>query len=88
MVEHGFRTVYGATPAGFVSNVADHAAAARALGATGVLVATAVDLELDRLRVHARSGGPVVLDIRIDATEALTPGTRAASIRHFCAEAT
>jgi acetolactate synthase I/II/III large subunit len=88
MVEHGFRTVYGATPAGFVSNVADHAAAANALGATGVLVTTSADLDPERLRAHAQARRPVVLDIRIDANEALTPGTRAASIRHFCAEAT
>lgn len=87
MVEHGFRTVYGATPPGFASTVTDYAAAARAMGAEGVTVASPDDLFAIHLRRHAEPGVPLVLDVRIDPAEALTPGTRAASIRHFCAEA-
>ena len=87
MVEHGFRTVYGATPGGFVHTLADFDALATAVGALGVRVTTAADLEPERLRSLAGAGLPVVLDVRIDATEALSPGTRAASISHFCASA-
>lgn len=87
MVEHGFRTVYGAAPAGFVSRVADLAGVANAIGAIGLIVESPADLVAHRLGAFARARLPIVLDIRIDASEALTPGTRAASIRHFCAEA-
>lgn len=86
MVEHGFRTVYGKAPDGFVSVVADYAAIATAMGAVGVPVETPADLSASRLTGATATRGPVVLDIRIDANEALTPGTRAASIRHFCVE--
>lgn len=87
MVEHGFNTVYGATPAGFASATADYATAANAIGAIGITVTSPDDLCPERLRTIARSRLPVVLDVRIDQEESLTPGTRAASIRHFCAEA-
>jgi acetolactate synthase-1/2/3 large subunit len=87
MVEHGFRTVYGATPGGFVHALADFDAVGAAVGAVGVRVTTAADLDPDLLRAWTRAGLPVVLDVRIDATEALSPGTRAASISHFCADA-
>ncbi|MFO0570962.1 MAG: thiamine pyrophosphate-binding protein [Polyangiaceae bacterium] len=86
MVEHGFRTVYGAVPNGFVSAVADYAAAAKAVGAIGIRLSRPADLDPTTLRDAATLRRPVVLDIRIDARESLTPGTRAASIRHFCAE--
>jgi acetolactate synthase-1/2/3 large subunit len=86
MVEHGFRTVYGAVPEGFVSAVADFSAVARAFGAIGVRVDRPSHLDPDTLRALTILGRPVVLDVRIDASESLTPGTRAASIRHFCVE--
>ncbi|MBK7578658.1 MAG: thiamine pyrophosphate-binding protein [Myxococcales bacterium] len=86
MVEHGFRTVYGAVPDGFVNAVADYAATAQAIGAVGAKVATPEDLDPPALRALVKARLPVVLDVRIDASESLTPGTRAASIRHFCAE--
>ncbi|GMU39027.1 MAG: hypothetical protein AMXMBFR58_37870 [Phycisphaerae bacterium] len=86
MVEHGFRTVYGAVPEGFVSAVADFAAAAKAVGAIGMRLSRPGDLDAGKLRAVATLSRPVVLDVRIDASESLTPGTRAASIRHFCAE--
>lgn len=86
MVEHGFRTVYGAVPDGFVSAVADFAAAAKSVGAIGMRLSRPDDLDAGSLRAAARLRRPVVLDVRIDASESLTPGTRAASIRHFCSE--
>ncbi len=86
MVEHGFRTVYGAVPEGFVSTVADFGAAAKAVGAIGMRLSRPGDLDPGSLRAAATLRRPVVLDVRIDASESLTPGTRAASIRHFCAE--
>lgn len=87
MVEHGFRTVYGTTPAGFVSTLADYAAAARAMGARSARLETPADLSPARLRELASSPTlPLVLDIRFDSSRSLTPGTRASSIRHFCAD--
>lgn len=50
MVEHGFRTVYGAVPDGFVNAVADYAATAQAIGAVGAKVATPEDLDPPALR--------------------------------------
>jgi acetolactate synthase I/II/III large subunit len=86
MVEHGFRAVYGAVPNGFVSCVADYAAAATAIGAIGVRLTNSSDLDPAKLRALAAPNRPVVLDVRIDPDQALTPRTRAASISHFCAE--
>jgi acetolactate synthase-1/2/3 large subunit len=86
MVEHGFRTVYGAVPNGFVSTVVDFSAAAHAIGGIGIRIDRPADLRIESLRALPNIQRPVVLDIRIDASEALTPGSRAASIRHFCVE--
>lgn len=86
MVEHGFRCVYGGLPDGFVDAVADYAAVACAFGAVGIRVERPEDLARSTLRDLATHDGPVVLDVRIDADHSLTQATRAASIRHFCAE--
>jgi acetolactate synthase-1/2/3 large subunit len=86
MVEHGFRTVYGAAPAGFASTLVDFSATAHAVGGIGICIQRPEDLDPDALAAVARVRRPVVLDIRIDPSEALTPGTRAASIRHFCVD--
>jgi len=87
MVEHGFRTVWNSVPLGLASTMADYAALANAMGATGIRVVEPEDLAIDRLRSLGNQSSPVVLDIRIDPSESLTTGTRSASIRHFCAEA-
>lgn len=86
MVEHGFRTVYGSVPSGFVSTLVDFSAAAHAVGGIGIRIDRPADLRVDSLRGLTSIQRPVVLDIRIDASESLTPGSRAASIRHFCVE--
>jgi acetolactate synthase-1/2/3 large subunit len=81
MVHHGMRAQFGRLPAALPSRVADFAHVAQALGATGVRVERARDLEPDRLRSVARRGGPVVLDIRIDADVSLGAAARASALR-------
>ena len=66
MVEHGFRAVYGKTPAGLPSAMADFAEIARGFGAIGVRADRASDLAPERLRELASLGRPVVIDARID----------------------
>ncbi len=83
MVDHGFRAVYGGVPTRLPSRVADLADAARALGAHAVVVEGPNDLAPERLRAAAEHPGPVVFDVRIDPTEALTQDTRSASLKHF-----
>jgi acetolactate synthase-1/2/3 large subunit len=83
MIEQGFQAVYGRLPPSLPSHVADLAAVARGFGAEGILVAHPDGLGADRLRELAAGGRPVVLDIRIDASESFTAESRAATIRHF-----
>ena len=83
MVHHGFRAAYGAIPTCLPERVADLAAVAQGLGALGVCVTQPSDLDPERLAILASSGKPLVLDIRIDADEALAQDTRTASLRHF-----
>ena len=86
MVEHGFQAVYRRSPAGLAKTRGDFAAAARALGAHGVLIEEPQQLEAALLQEHVGSRSvPSVLDVRIDPRESLTRDTRSASIRHFCA---
>jgi acetolactate synthase-1/2/3 large subunit len=81
MVEHGFRAVYGKTPMGLPSAMADFAQIARGFGAIGVRADRASDLAPERLRELASLGRPVVIDARIDPSDALSVGTRSASVR-------
>jgi acetolactate synthase-1/2/3 large subunit len=81
MVQHGFRAVYGREPDALPSEVADLAQVARGFGALGVRVERPGDLEPERLRGLASQGRPLVLDVRIDPTEALSVATRSAAIR-------
>jgi acetolactate synthase-1/2/3 large subunit len=83
MVNHGFQCVYGRTPDFLPDRVADLSMIAKACGAIGVVVSRPSDLSSQTLREYASAGRPVVLDIRIDANEALTQDTRSASLKHF-----
>ncbi len=83
MIHHGFRTVYGRLPPALPSRVADLAAVAAGFGAEGMVVRHPADLEPERLRRFATTTRPVVLDIRIDASESFTAESRAATIRAF-----
>lgn len=78
MCDLGFDAVYGRRPRGLPSTMVDLAAVATAMGAVGVRVERESDLpELVMTR------RPVVLDVRIDARQQLSLGTRTASIKHF-----
>ena len=81
MVHHGFQKVFGRRPAGLPSHVADLAGVAREFGAIGLRVETAADLDRARLREAASSGRPVLLDIRIDASLALSSDSRSAALK-------
>jgi acetolactate synthase-1/2/3 large subunit len=81
MVEHGFRTVHGAVPAGFPSRVADLATVARGFGALALRISTPQGLQA--LCGYTNTTRPVVLDIAIDPAESVSRDTRAASMRHF-----
>lgn len=81
MVDHGFASVYGRAPGNMPSHVADLAGVARDFGAVGVRIETAANLERGRLRDLASLGRPVVLDVRIDTTLALSVESRSASFK-------
>lgn len=83
MIQQGFQAVYGRLPPSLPSRIADLAAVARGFGAEGVVIRDPAELGLDHLRQLASSGRPVLLDIRIDASESFTAESRAATIRHF-----
>ena len=81
MVNHGFASVYGRAPKDMPSHVADLAGVAREFGAVGVRIEKAEDLERDRLRALAGLGRPVILDVRIDPSLALSVLSRSASFK-------
>jgi acetolactate synthase-1/2/3 large subunit len=83
MIHHGFRSVYGRLPPALPSKIADLAAVAAGFGATGVTIRRPEELQPERLRRFAGSKRPIVLDIRIDASESFTAESRAATIRAF-----
>jgi len=85
MVNHGFAAVYGRSPENLPSHVADLAGVARDFGALGVRVEVPEDLEPARLRALASLGRPVVLDVRIDPSMALSANSRSASLKDFAA---
>jgi thiamine pyrophosphate-dependent acetolactate synthase large subunit-like protein len=83
MIHHGFRSVYGRLPPALPSRIADLAAVAAGFGAIGATIRRPEELQPERLRRFAGSTRPVVLDIRIDASESFTAESRAATIRAF-----
>jgi len=83
MVHHGFNTVYGRSPKDMPAYVADLAGVARDFGAVGVRIERPEDLDPERLRAMARIGRPVVLDVRIDTSLALSVESRSASFREI-----
>jgi acetolactate synthase-1/2/3 large subunit len=83
MVHHGFNAVYERMPKDMPSRVADLAGVAREFGAVGVRIERPEDLDCDRLRALARLGRPVVLDVRIDSTLALSVESRSASFKEL-----
>lgn len=86
MIQHGFQTVYGRLPPSLPARIADLAAVARGFGAEAAVIRKPEDLKPERLRQWRGSTLPVVLDIRIDASESFTGESRAASIRHFASQ--
>jgi acetolactate synthase I/II/III large subunit len=83
MVHHGFDAVFGRRPSAMPSHMADLAGVARDFGAVGVRIERPGDLDPQRLRNLARLGRPVVLDVRIDPSLALSVDSRSASLREF-----
>jgi acetolactate synthase-1/2/3 large subunit len=87
MVNHGFASVYGRAPKEMPTHVADLAGVARDFGAVGVRVDRIEDLDRERLRSLAKLGRPVVLDVRIDPSLALSVESRSASFKEFVVKA-
>jgi acetolactate synthase-1/2/3 large subunit len=81
MVHHGFQKVFGRRPSGLPSHVADLAGVAREFGAIGLRVETPADLDVGRLREATSRGRPVLLDIRIDPSLALSADSRSAALQ-------
>jgi acetolactate synthase-1/2/3 large subunit len=87
MVHHGFRKVFGRLPDGLPEHVADLAGVARDFGAIGVRIDGPEGLRPDKLREFADADRPVVLDIRIDPSLALSVDSRSAALKDFAAAA-
>lgn len=81
MVHHGFQAVFGRIPASLPSRVAELAGVAREFGAVGHLVTGPEHLAPFTLRRLVASGRPVVLDVRIDPSLALSAASRSAALR-------
>lgn len=80
MVDHGFRAVFRRKPSAFASRVTNIAEIARGYGADAHVIDDASMLEPSNLQSLAREGVPLVLDVRIDPSEALSPLSRAADL--------
>jgi acetolactate synthase-1/2/3 large subunit len=80
MVDHGFRAVFRRKPSTFVSRVTNIAEIARGYGADAHVIDHPSLLEPSHLRTLAREGVPLVLDVRVDPSEALSPLSRAADL--------
>lgn len=87
MVHHGFTKIFGRTVSSFPAHVADLAGVAREFGAIGVRVEHPQDLNVDRITPLLAMGRPIVLDIRIDPSRALSIHSRVASVKDFVAKA-
>jgi acetolactate synthase-1/2/3 large subunit len=83
MVNHGFASVYGRTPKEMPSHLADLAGVARDFGAIGLRIDRIEDLDRERIRGFAGMGRPLVLDVRIDPSLALSVDSRSASFKEF-----
>jgi acetolactate synthase-1/2/3 large subunit len=81
MINHGFERVFGRVPGCLPRRSADLAGVARDLGAIGVRIETERDLHPARLRALTELGGPVVLDVRFDASVALSVESRSSSLQ-------
>jgi acetolactate synthase-1/2/3 large subunit len=80
MVDHGFRAVFRRKPSTFTSHVTNIAEIARGYGADAEVIDHPSLLDATHLRSLAREGVPLVLDVRIDPSEALSPLSRAADL--------
>jgi acetolactate synthase I/II/III large subunit len=87
MVHHGMKKIFGRVSDAMPKHLANLAGVAREFGAVGALVESIEDLAPERLRALAGKGRPVVLDIRIDPSLALSVDSRAASLGQFAAAA-
>jgi acetolactate synthase-1/2/3 large subunit len=87
MVHHGFRKVFGRLPVGLPEHVADLAGVANNFGAIGVRIDAPEQLHPERLRVLRETRRPVVLDIRMDPSLALSADSRSAALQDFAAAA-
>jgi acetolactate synthase-1/2/3 large subunit len=83
MVFHGFQAVFGRMPDELPTHVADLAGVARNFGALGIRIERPEDLDPARLRALSRRGRPLLLDIRIDPSLALSLESRTASLKDF-----
>lgn len=84
MVHHGHRTLFG-HEARFDAPWVDFALWARSMGMVGLRVDRSDDLTPERLATATESGGPVVLDVRIDPEVRLRGAGRLESLQHMSA---
>jgi acetolactate synthase-1/2/3 large subunit len=79
MVNHGFQSVFGRVPLALPSLVADIGMVAKGFGALSLCITKPADLDVVPHIAH--SGKPLVLDVRIDPTLALSVGSRSATLQ-------
>lgn len=83
MVEHGFRSVFQREPDFLRAHTADLAAVARGYGAVAEVVDRTDQLDPKHLRHLVAGDRPVVLDVRVDASAALSTRSRSAGLRNL-----
>jgi acetolactate synthase-1/2/3 large subunit len=79
MVNHGFQSVFGRVPGALPSQVADIATVAKGFGALSLCITKPADLDV--VPHFAHTGRPLVLDVRIDPSLALSVGSRSATLQ-------
>jgi acetolactate synthase I/II/III large subunit len=87
MVEHGFKSVFQREPDFLRPHTADLAAVARGYGAIAEVIDDQEQLDPKRLRHLVAGDRPVVLDVRIDASAALSTRSRSAGLRSLATKA-
>lgn len=83
MVDAGMEYIFGRRSRGLPAHLVDLGKLAEACGALAVTVETPRDFEDAHLAALLRAERPVVLDVRIDASDFLSVQTRLASLKHF-----
>lgn len=82
MVHHGMRQIFGEAAA-YATPMVDFATWARSFGMTGEVITRPGELTAARVDASLDRGGPVLFDVRIDASVRIRGGGRVEALQHM-----